>query len=169
MIYVGIDPGNNGAIVRINEDHSLEWFRFSDTERFDTQCQLLREFIERIALVPNKIVIEEVHSMPGDGGVSIFSFGNARGHIHGMLKQEGLRFTKVQPQAWQKALGLVGITGKTTFKNAAAKKSARKKAYQEHAKKLFPKYAKNMSLDLADATLIAEYSYRKAMEEEYDV
>jgi crossover junction endodeoxyribonuclease RuvC len=168
MIYVGVDPGNSGAIVRINEDHGLEWFRFSDTESFSTSCVLLREFIERIP-PDSTIYVEKVHSMPGQGVVSVFSFGNALGHICGMLKQEGLRYKTVQPQEWQAKLGLTNATGKETFKNAAAKKSARKKIYQEFAKKLFPKYKNNISLDLADAVLIAEYAYRQSMKEEYDV
>lgn len=165
MKIVGIDPGASGAIVAILPGHSLEWYQFKYTESFSTSCPLLREFIEGLHFT-DKIFLEKVHSMPGQGAVSVFSFGRNLGVIEGMLKQAGMYYSLVTPQDWQQTLGLANITGKESFKNAAAKKTARKKAYQVHAKKLFPKYANLITLDLADAILIAEYGYRKELQKE---
>lgn len=171
MIITGIDPGACGAIVSILPDHSLEWVRFRDTDQFNKSCYQVKEFLERISLLATdgQVYLEKVHSMPGQGVSSVFTFGRMAGIIEGMMKQEGLQYNLVQPQEWQRFLKLENIVGKTTFKNAAAKKLARKKAYLEVAKKLFPKYAKDITLDIADAVLIAEYGYRKAVENEYDV
>lgn len=168
MIITGIDPGACGAIVSILPDHSLEWVRFRDTDQFNKSCYQLKEFFERLH-TDGAIYLEKVHSMPGQGVSSVFTFGRMVGVVEGMMKQEGLQYNLVQPQEWQRHLRLETIVGKATFKNAAAKKLARKKAYLEVAKKLFPKYAKDITLDIADAILIAEYGYRKAMENEYDV
>lgn len=168
MIITGIDPGACGAIVSILEDHSLEWVRFRDFDQFNLSCFQLQEFFERLTN-DGTIYLEKVHSMPGQGVSSVFTFGRMVGVVEGMMKQERLRYSLVSPQEWQNYLGLGNITGKSTFKNAAAKKLARKKAYLEIAKKLFPKYAKDITLDIADAILIAEYGYRKQKELEYDV
>lgn len=168
MIIVGIDPGATGAIVSINNSHDLEWYRFKDTDGFSISCILLKEFIENIQRDTNIIYLEKVHSMPGEGVTSVFTFGRSVGVIEGMLKQESLKYHNVLPQDWQRELGLVGIAGKNTFKNAAAKKTFRKKAYLEYAKKLFPKYANQITIDLADAILIAEFGYRKELKN-YDV
>lgn len=170
MIITGIDPGCTGAIVNILPDHSLEWVRFKDTESFTKSCWQIRGFLQRLDPQETEIYIEKVHSRGGQGAKSIFTFGNVFGQIQGMLKQEGLfPFNLVTPQDWQETLGLTNITGKATFKNEAAKKSERKKLYLEHAKKLFPKYKDQITLDLADAILIAEYGYRIQMRKEYDV
>jgi hypothetical protein len=168
MKIIGIDPGASGAIVAILPDHSLEWYQFKDTKSFSTSCPLLKEFIEELHF-SDRIYLEHVHSRPGQGAISVFSFGRNLGVIEGMLKQEGLFYTLVSPQRWINDLGLQNVVGKEAFKNADAKKSARKKAYVEHAKKLFPKYKNQITADLADAILIAEYGYRLSLKEEYDV
>ncbi len=167
MIIFGIDPGQTGALVAILPDHSLEWIRFKNTENFSNSCIMLRLFIERFAPSKPEIYLEHVHSRPSQGAQSIFTFGRVAGFIEGMLAQEGLySHTLVEPSTWQQKLGLLNVVGKETFKNADAKKRARKKAYMEHAKKLFPKYRDQITLDLADAILIAEYGYRKELQKE---
>jgi crossover junction endodeoxyribonuclease RuvC len=165
---IGIDPGASGAIVAIYADHSLAWAKFKNTNNFTTSCFEIRQFIKDNTKYQTETYLEKVHSMPGQGVTSVFSFGRSVGIIEGMLKQENVSYNLILPQVWQQELGLANITGKETFKNAAAKKAARKQAYLETAKKLFPNYKNQITLDLADAILIAEYGYRQSLKE-YEV
>lgn len=50
-------------------------------------------------------VIEDVHSIFGTSAKSNFNFGFNTGLITGIIQASGLPLAKVQPKAWQKAVG----------------------------------------------------------------
>jgi hypothetical protein len=155
MIFTGIDPGAQGALCRIHSNGELEIIPFKPTKEFTENLHQLQLTLPKKENYNSDIVyLEKVHSMPAQGVASAFSFGLMTGIITGMLLQEYYTINYITPQEWQKELRLVAPT-----KNMV--KLTRKKYYWEFAQKLFPDYAKEITLDVADAVLIAEYARRK--------
>ena len=64
---------------------------------------------------PELAVIEKVHSMPGQGVSSTFSFGTGYGQLQGLLAGLGIPFELVTPQAWKKVV----LAGTAKDKDAA--------------------------------------------------
>ena len=99
MIYVGIDPGKNGAMAIIYPnktkliDYSLPTYVF-----------YLRKF--QLEEKEFKVIVEKVHSMPGQGVASTFSFGENFGKIQGILEALEIPYELVPPQVWQRSCGI---------------------------------------------------------------
>lgn len=105
-IYVGLDPGKNGGIVGLYEDGSMAFKH--------RMPQIGNDYDERaiVAILYNpKIVhvaLEDVHAIqaaPGGGKIgasSNFSFGEGKGILRGIIAALFLKYTLVQPKAWQK-------------------------------------------------------------------
>lgn len=151
--FVGIDPGKKGGLVALSSSGKIvdatampetelliaDWFQFF-------QC---------------RAVIEKVHSMPGQGVASMFTFGRGYGFLRGCLHCHEIPFDEVNPQAWQKELGIPP-------RNKKSESNARfKMRLLEKAQQLFPTYelwkeprAKGKQLSVCDALLIAEYCRR---------
>ena len=88
--------------------------------------------------------LEKVHSMPGQGVVSTFSFGENFGWWQGVLGSLGIPYTTIRPQDWMKKYSL-------------QKSSASDKPGLEVARKLFPEAPLRLKKhhNRADALLIA--------------
>ena len=99
MIYVGIDPGKNGAMAIIYPnktkliDYSLPTYVF-----------YLRKF--QLEEKEFKVIVEKVHSMPGQGVASTFSFGENFGKIQGILEALEIPYELIPPQVWQRSCGI---------------------------------------------------------------
>lgn len=143
MTYIGIDPGKSGAIAAIYrgaliavEDMPLE------------EGEIDIPALVRMSTIDNDFAvwIEDVHSMPGQGVRSTFSFGRSKGIVEGAFSTEDTRPNLVSPQTWKRHFGLL---------------KQDKKASRELAMKLFPKDAglfKRAKDDgRAEAALIALY------------
>ncbi len=106
-IYLGIDPGAKGGIAIIHPEGADAWRYPGDIV---TAADLLRElsFNYKIKLA----AIEQVHSMPGQGVKSVFSFGTNYGAWLGMLSALSIPHVLVTPRKWQKATLDAG-TGET--------------------------------------------------------
>jgi crossover junction endodeoxyribonuclease RuvC len=106
MIFLGIDPGNSGGFVLIDEDGNvLTHDKQPETELdvcFSLQCA--RNFAE---LEGHKLtaIIEKVHAMPKQGVTSVFTFGRNYGFLRGVITSLSIPFVDVTPQKWQKELG----------------------------------------------------------------
>jgi crossover junction endodeoxyribonuclease RuvC len=96
-------------------------------------------------------VIEHVSAMPGQGVVSMFSFGQNFGWWLGMLEAFNVPTILVRPQAWQKALGVPKKAAKTD------------KPSLDVARRLFPSVDLHRKKDhgKADALLLAYYASQK--------
>lgn len=143
-MYLGIDPGLSGGIVFLNENevHSTK-MPTTDKDIWD-----LFNTHREISFA----IIEKVHSMPGQGVVSMFKFGMIYGKLLMALTALEIPFEEVTPQKWQKALGIVPKSRdetKTEFKNRLKIK----------AQQLFPK--EKVTLATSDALLIATYCQRR--------
>jgi len=89
--------------------------------------------------------MEKVHSMPKQGNVSSFTFGERYGFLRGLMTGLRIRYEYVTPQKWQKTLGCLTHGDKNISKAAA--------------QRLWPKL--KWTHATADAALIAEYGRRK--------
>ena len=155
MIYIGIDPGLNGAIAYfdVKDGHlsivdmpTFEVKRNNKVKREVSPSGVAHELT--VAGVAG-VVVERVGAMPGQGVTSVFSFGRSVGIIEGVLAARSLAVTIVTPQAWQKAAGVRG-----------GKDGSRMRACE-----LFPNYAtlfaRKKDDGRADAALMAWYAATK--------
>ena len=146
MIVVGVDPGKEGAIACISENgaeaepmpligkeidgrYFVNWLRDRD---------------------PDLVIVEKVGAMPGNGGVSMFTFGKGYGLILGVLEAGGYAYRLATPQSWKKVV----LSGTSRDKTAAI----------EHVHRRYPEVnltpgKKRIPHDgMADAVCIAEYA-----------
>lgn len=147
---IGIDPGIGGAIVVLQSrvcPTPIEWMRMptlkvGKASRVD--CAELTRYLQNFD--SGEARVEHVHAMPGQGTVSMFTFGHAAGCIAGVLAALAIPQTLVTPQRWKAAAGLIG-----TDKDAARSRAAQ----------LWPRWAvlgkKGEGQALADAALIARF------------
>jgi hypothetical protein len=156
----GIDPGASGGIAIISGDNIVQAFPIPKTEG---DIALL--FAERIK--PAGItycVLEAVHSFPGQGVVSSFTFGRGVGLLVGLLMAHRIPFEEIPPRTWQKALGIPprikAPKRPKPFMTYAPEESQSewKNRLKAKAQQLFPEI--KITLSTADALLIAEAARR---------
>lgn len=167
MIYIGIDPGINGAVGII--DDTAE-FPENERERvFDTPTTVILKTGKKdycnlsmaMLLLPFKrheclVFLESVHAMPGQGVTSMFNFGRGFGIWQGILAAHALPVELVSPQRWKKEM--LGDLDKENKNNSRIK-----------AMTLFPKMTGRLSRvkddGRAEALLLAEYGRRLHLRE----
>lgn len=107
-MIIGIDPGFSGAISFLREDTliikdlpitKLNKKKQIDACAFSNMIKIYRTLIKLA-------VIEDVHSMPGQGVVSTFTFGYNAGILYGVLASLSIPIIRVKPSVWKPALGL---------------------------------------------------------------
>lgn len=143
---IGVDPGCAGALAFISADHrDISLFPFKGLA-----SQQIAKIFLGVTLDPYAIFLEDVHSMPGQGVKSMFTFGINVGVLKGIMAMGSIPWEDVKPQQWQQAVGVAG----------AKLEYAKRKRYQlAKAQQLFPNTP--VTPDTADALLIAEYGYRQ--------
>ena len=98
MYYIGIDPGKDGALAMIDEDGNVcGIFPFSEVAYVSICYQMKGKC---------KCALERVSARPGQGTVSMFSFGENYGFIRGILEAFNIPYETVRPQKWKKEFGL---------------------------------------------------------------
>lgn len=148
MIYLGLDPGASGGIAAIDGyEHTVHAWCMPDSERgvWELVSELARMQGEKRA------VIEKVASRPGQGVVSMFTFGKNVGFLRACLHAAAIPFEEVTPQTWQKALSCMNGT--------KAAKPQHKRALKAKAEQLFPSV--DVTLKNCDALLLAEWLRRR--------
>jgi crossover junction endodeoxyribonuclease RuvC len=112
-LFVGIDPGCSGALVAIHSDGTyvnhvnMPTLKQGSSNRVNGAAVVawLQSFRARgIA----HAYLEMVHSMPGQGTASTFSFGHSAGVVEGILQGANIPYTLITPRAWKKSAGLIG-------------------------------------------------------------
>lgn len=151
MIILGIDPGVNGGMALIDtEKLNSKVFSFSDK----TEVDIAIAFAEvKCALA----FIEKVHSAPGQGVKSMFTFGQSYGFLRGLLVANKIPFWEITPQEWQRILGVPTRNGKTYNEH--------KKILKGLAQRLYPSISVDYST--ADSLLIAHAGVIKYKRENY--
>lgn len=99
MIYIGIDPGKDGAMAFISDVASDAVIVPYDPEVYR---KVLKEFDSKTA----KACLEHVGAMPGQGVTSMFSFGENFGYIRGLMEAYEIPYELVRPQRWKKEFGI---------------------------------------------------------------
>lgn len=159
MIYIGIDPGKDGAVsfitenssIRIVDTPTLKVRKGSGKREFDVAGMVA--ILEGWKEPAHRVFLERIHSMPGQGVASMFSMGEGYGLWQGILAALGLSYELVTPQRWKRAM----MDGAPKDKAASVLVASR----------LFPGSAtllrgpRGAALDgRADALLLAEYGRR---------
>ena len=137
--FIGIDPGKKGAIAIIDEWDSMD-ANLTAIKMPTTVHDLINE-ISPLPETSTTVVLEKVHSMPGNSGRSMFTFGKWYGYIEALIAEKGYRYKEVAPNTWMKKMGCQTGGDKNVTKAAA--------------QKLWPKM--KITHNIADAILIAEY------------
>ncbi len=157
-MIIGIDPGFTGAIATVSfhgtgkrGKRNLKVYDMPLTKvmgRKQICANTIVEIIEPLAVLVNFAVIEDVHSMPGQGVSSTFRFGYNAGILFGILSALDIKIIRVKPAVWKSALNLSSDKNKSITL----------------AIKSFPEYAGYFNLKKhdgrAEAALLAHYGRR---------
>ena len=148
MRVLGVDPGMAGALACYEDSlgalsvHDMPLFSQNWGRGFDKLNQIqLHELISSFA--PDCAFCERVGAMPGQGVVSMFTFGVAFGTIRGILASLRIPVRYLTPQQWQRTMGV-----------PHGKDAARRRA-TELLPNYAPLFARVRDDGRADATLIA--------------
>ena len=152
MNLVGIDPGISGAISILRDGNiSMVVDMPTMIEGTKSKKQINAAELANILTKENishddRVILENVSAMPGQGVTGMFSFGQSFGVIKGICAALKLPIYFVRPTKWKKHFNLI-----KTNKDASRTKVI--EAYPEISSKLHRKKDSNR----ADAILIALY------------
>ena len=100
MIYIGVDPGKDGAMAMIFENGDIDIAVFDIEEYRIMLCNAID--------MPCKCCLERVGAMPGQGVTSMFKFGENFGMIQGLLIAYKIPYELVTPRKWKKEFQITG-------------------------------------------------------------
>ena len=156
MLIIGIDPGISGSICFFEDGKILEVIEMpvmtegKKNKKQVNGAQIYNEFLKRINIKDseNRVVIEQVSAMPGQGVTSMFNFGQSFGILKGICSAMQLPMFFVRPAKWKKYFNLI---------------NSQKDASRTRAIEIFPYFSKHLSKkkdsNKADAILIASFYY----------
>ncbi len=121
MRVFSIDPGITGALClfdngQITEAYAMPWkwvpaLRLKHKKKKVIDLFVLGELFKRAKA--DYVVIEKVHSMPGQGVASTFNFGFAYGAVKALAESfVEHEVIDVRPQEWKKHFNLIGTEKK---------------------------------------------------------
>ena len=147
MIYIGIDPGQRGAMSILEDNARLPTIIPFNKEEYIDRLRLL--FYEEAECI---CCIEAVHALPRQGVTSTWAFGQSYGWLLGVLDTLCIPYQPITPQKWKKEFGL----------NSDKAKSV------EVCKQLFPGIkllrtdrSRKEDDNIAEAVLLSLYAKRK--------
>ena len=142
MIYIGIDPGKDGALAELSDAGDVRVIPF-DPDEYNT--------VLRTVTGPARACLEHVGAMPGQGVTSMFSFGENFGYIKALLEAFEIPYELVRPQKWKREFGISG-------KNQSVEVC--KRLFPGESLKRTPRCKKDHD-GMAEALLMAEYARRR--------
>lgn len=168
MIYIGIDPGQQGAIAIVWPHNHIEVHDMPCDKDGDIDILKIAEHIwplgqDVIDSKRIKVYIEKAVMFRGQGAGSSGSYMKGYGKILGMFEMMGLDHVEVHPRTWKTKFGLTIKKDKEeTKKDKAVKKKKLKMLSLEKAKEFAPhiKFMTDRGRMLdgrAEAILIAQY------------
>jgi len=123
-LFIGIDPGKNGGVVGIKRNKKISFM-------LDMPNTILGVYELFKSLPKESIFIKEkVHSMPGNGVASSFSFGWSLGTLDAILAILQIKVIEINPVIWQGFYNLPKTENKYQHKKSLltlAKKRAKNK------------------------------------------
>lgn len=120
--FVGIDPGFTGAIAIIDDKENIMDvidcpliviskgrkkivnFKRVEEVKYRVDSKVLHSFLEPYK--KGKFLIEHAQSMPGEGSVSSFNYGEGYGRYLGVLDSLGVDYIEVKSTVWKPPLNL---------------------------------------------------------------
>jgi len=168
IIYVGIDPGREGAIVGRTKSEVVMKHRFPVISD-EIDLWGIQEIFKAYLNAENTlyVVLEDVHSIFGVSAKANFQFGRAVGIIEAILVANNITFTKVHPKKWQTVL-FQGIPEKRKPNKVEGKKGSldTKPMALLAAKRLYPSLdlrgserSKNPHEGIVDALCMSHYCF----------
>jgi crossover junction endodeoxyribonuclease RuvC len=148
-VYIGIDPGQTGAMAMIEGVAGKVVAVVDYPGTPDGAAEVLRKWQSSFNI--KLATLEIVHSMPGQGVVSTFSFGANFGAYRGILAALMIPSIGVAPRTWAKLLGL-----------QPTKEITNKERNLYFAREIWPfaPLTKKKHHSRADALCLAEYGRR---------
>lgn len=152
--FIGIDPGLSGALAVLGDSGAIYLHKCPTARLGRKRVMDHRAAFDLLADAPGDAFacIEKVGARPGQGVVSMFSFGQNLGAWEMALAAAGVAFERVTPQSWKAKMGIP--------------KGSDKAASIRRAEELFPAIdlvpagGRVKSDALAEALLLAEYARR---------
>ena len=154
MVIVGIDPGVSGAISILREGKITMicdmpiMIDGTKSKRQINAAELANILTRENISEQDKIILESVSAMPGQGVTGMFSFGQSFGVIKGVCAALKLPVYLVRPVKWKKHFNLLN----------SEKDASRTKVIE-----MYPYIASEISRkkdsNKADAILIAKYYF----------
>ena len=161
MVIVGIDPGVSGAISILREGKITMicdmpiMIDGTKSKRQINAAELANILIRENISEQDKIILESVSAMPGQGVTSMFNFGQSFGILKGICSAMHLPVYYVRPAKWKKYFNLI---------------NSEKDASRTRAIEIFPYFSSQLSKkkdnNKADAILIASFFYETYKKEE---
>ncbi len=106
-MILGIDPGASGAVAWLTDAGFLIEVRDLPHIPKHGMCpSILAGWLQEPDRRPVHAFVEKVASRPGQGVVSVFTFGRSVGLIEGVLGALEIPVTMVTPQRWKAGVGL---------------------------------------------------------------
>lgn len=109
---LGVDPGHKGALclVDISVPRLVAYIdmptAFTISGKRVINTEKLNVFLDLWGSSVNFALIEDVHSMPKQGVVSMFNFGEQKGILTGALSAFNIETRFVKPVVWKSGMGL---------------------------------------------------------------
>jgi hypothetical protein len=154
FVFMGLDPGAHGAITVLPARRSdvFEIYKLDNISDLD----LLLWLQARTHLIEFAVLERVGGYTGGDGqpGSAMFNFGRGYGKLEMGLTAANIPYEAVQPQKWQKALGIP-----PRDKDGESKPQF-KRRLKAKAEAMFGRGAVRITLENCDALLIAEYCRR---------
>ena len=123
-VFIGIDPGVDGAIAAITADGRtigvvpMPTLDDGPKGRRRVNPHGMRAVLREWGTI-QMVALETVSVRPGEGAVGAFAFGRGVGAIEGVIAALGIPSCGVTPQAWKKAHGIPAESGKDVSRSRA--------------------------------------------------
>jgi crossover junction endodeoxyribonuclease RuvC len=146
MIFAAIDPGSVNAAIAVFHDATPVFVDNIRTVNGMLDATAFAHAVQDMKV--ERMVVEDVHSMPKQGVSSVFKFGMGTGIIHGVAGALRLPLTLVTPNKWKAFHSLHGPN-----KEASRMLAIRK--WPQHNRHL----DRRKDADRAEALLIGDWYY----------
>lgn len=143
MIVVGIDPGSQGGVGRIEDGEA-------SAKKIPKTLHDRRVMLQTMLRGADFVFLEHAHAWRGEGATSVFTSGRNYGELRMGVAWSGVQYEVVAALKWQNYLDLAFPKGRYT-------KTQKKNIHKDKAKELFPDI--KMTHAIADALLIAHYGW----------
>lgn len=106
MLFIGIDPGKQGAICFLDPSFQLSYFISLDPSKHTSRDILATIEVQLEVADDCVIALELVHSLGGMSAKSNFTFGGMFWRAKTILDCLNITFELVTPKDWQQSVGV---------------------------------------------------------------